>query len=105
MDRYWLDDGKVLVTYDLASFSQAEQEIDPAVVTCVRIGAKLYNELPPTSLFQRLKRFNNLHTVVLSDDWIGNDDMPTVRQSFESQFPGLTFSWKSEGLVAGKHGR
>ena len=105
MDRYWLDDGSVLMTFDLPAFCQAEQEVDPAVVTCVRIGAKLYNALPLASLFHRLKRFNNMRTVVLSDDWVRDDEMSEVQRSFEQEFPGITFSWKAEGLVAGKHGR
>ena len=104
MDRYELD-GSILRAYDLAALDRAQQEIEPAVVTCVRIGAKLYNAIAPTSLFQRLQGFPNLRTVVLSDDWIRDDEMLAVQRSFESAFPGIIFSWGQELLAAGKHGR
>lgn len=103
MDRY--SDENILRAYDLATLDRAEQEVAPARVTCVRIGAKLYNALPSISLFQRLKRFQNLRAVVLSDDWIQGDEMPAVQRSFEAEFPGIAFSWSQELLAGGKHGR
>jgi hypothetical protein len=104
MDRYELD-GNIIRAYDLAALDRAEQEVEPTAVTCVRIGARLYNALPSVSLFQRLKGFPNLRTVVLSDDWIRDDEMPAVQRSFEAEFPGIIFSWSQELLAAGKHGR
>ena len=105
MDRYWIDDGYVLVTFDLTAFEQAEIGVDLDGIKCVRIGAQLYNSLPFDTLISRLRRFRNLRTIVLSDDWIQDDQMLTVQSYFESAFPGLVFAWKPEGLVAGKHGR
>jgi hypothetical protein len=104
MVGYALVDDSVLMTFDLESFEAAEAEVDPSVVTCVRVGAKLYKALKG-DLIPRLQHYPNLRTVVLSDDWIEDKDMPLVRSSFELAFPNLIFAWKAEGLVAGKHGR
>ena len=104
MDRYELD-GSTLRAYDLAALDRAEQEIEPTAITCVRVGARLYNALPSASLFQRLKGLQNLRAVVLSDDWIHDDQMPAVQRSFEVEFPGIAFSWSQELLAGGKHGR
>jgi len=104
MDRYELD-GSILRAYDLAALDRAEQEIEPATITCVRIGARLYNALPSAALFQRLKGLHNLRAIVLSDDWIGDDEMLAVQRSFETEFPSIVFSWSRELLAAGKHGR
>lgn len=97
--------GHILDLWKPEDLPSAEREVDPSMITCIGIGARLYNSMPQEALIARLRRFKHLNTIVLSDDWIGDATMCNVKESFKLAFPGIVFGWQSEGLVAGKHGR
>ncbi len=97
-------DGRLFL-WDENDLSRAEHTVAPTEVTSLRIGAKCYSCVGIESLLAKLAIYRNVTAIGVADDRIPDQEMPKVKQQFETAFPAANFVWSYDLLVAGKHGR
>ena len=94
-----------LSLWDKEDLLTAESKVDPSLVTHLDICAKCYQAYPIDELITKIRRYNNIDTLHLADDFIPDSEMESVKNKFVNELNVFNFEWSHDCLVNGKHGR
>ncbi len=94
-----------LSLWDKDELLKAESKVDPLLVTHLDICAKCYQAYPTADLLSKVSRYNNIDTLHLSDDFIPDNEMKSVKNKITAALNIKNFKWSHDLLVNGKHGR
>ncbi|MCX2833108.1 hypothetical protein [Microbulbifer thermotolerans] len=69
-----------LSLWDKEELLAAESKVDPSLVTHLDICAKCYQAYPIDELITKVSRYNNIDTLYLSDNFIPDSEMESVKK-------------------------